>query len=109
MAQRRRATTRAPNLPALDDCERRVPPTRCGQGWVSRRGTSPLCRDARPNPARNMSRLLTGGYVATMDDAGTEHPDGWVLVDGGVITAVGSRAAGEPEPEADERIELDGA
>src|SRR5262245_65214180 len=40
-----------------------------------------------------------------MDDAGTEHEDGWVLVGGGVVEAVGGGAA----PEADERVELGGA
>ena len=28
-----------------------------------------------------MSLLLTGVYVVTMDDAGTEHENGWVLVE----------------------------
>ena len=51
------------------------------------------------------TRLLAGGWVVTMDDAGTEHPDGWVLVEDGVVAAVGSG----PEPEADERIGLAGA
>jgi hypothetical protein len=46
-----------------------------------------------------MKSLLAGGYVVTMDDAGTEHPDGWILVEDGVVTAVG---AGQ-EPDADER------
>jgi cytosine/adenosine deaminase-related metal-dependent hydrolase len=40
-----------------------------------------------------------------MDDEGTEHRSGWVLVDGDVISAVGEA----DEPEADERIDLDGA
>ncbi|KAH8777692.1 hypothetical protein F5883DRAFT_696506 [Diaporthe sp. PMI_573] len=33
--------------------------------------------------------LLTGGYVATLDDALGDFPNGAVLVDGGLITAVG--------------------
>jgi cytosine/adenosine deaminase-related metal-dependent hydrolase len=50
--------------------------------------------------------LLHGAYVVTMDDAGTEHEDGWVLIgEGGVIDGLG---AGRP-PEADERIDLGGA
>jgi cytosine/adenosine deaminase-related metal-dependent hydrolase len=52
-----------------------------------------------------MSSLFTNGTVATMDDAGTEHADGWVLVRDGAIEAVG---AGE-EPKADERVDLGGA
>jgi cytosine/adenosine deaminase-related metal-dependent hydrolase len=40
-----------------------------------------------------------------MDDDGTEHEDGWVLISGGAIESVGG---GEP-PEADERIDLGGA
>jgi cytosine/adenosine deaminase-related metal-dependent hydrolase len=52
-----------------------------------------------------MSRLYAGGWVVTCDDAGTEHPSGWVLVDGETVAAVGDG----PEPEADERVELGGA
>src|SRR5215831_6082492 len=40
-----------------------------------------------------------------MDDAGTEHEDGWVLVEDGIVAAAGSGA----EPEADERLDLGGA
>ena len=40
-----------------------------------------------------------------MDDAETEHPDGWILVEDGFVAAVGAGA----EPEADERVELGGA
>jgi len=40
-----------------------------------------------------------------MDNAGTEHEDGWVLVEDGAISAVGG---GSP-PEADEVIDLAGA
>ena len=49
--------------------------------------------------------LLANGYVATLDDAGTEVAGGWVLVRGAVVEAVGGGA----EPEADERIDLGGA
>jgi cytosine/adenosine deaminase-related metal-dependent hydrolase len=52
-----------------------------------------------------MTRLFAGGWIVTCDDAGSEHPSGWVLVEDGVVVAVGS---GE-EPAADERVELDGA
>ena len=44
-----------------------------------------------------MRTLYANGWIVTMDDAGTEHPYGWVLVDGAEIVAVG---AGE---EPDER------
>ena len=40
-----------------------------------------------------------------MDDAGTEHEDGWVLVENGLVAATG----GGVEPEADERVDLAGA
>jgi cytosine/adenosine deaminase-related metal-dependent hydrolase len=49
--------------------------------------------------------VYTGAYLATMDDAGTEHSDGWLLVADGLIVDVG----GEAPPEADERIDLGGA
>ena len=52
-----------------------------------------------------MTRLFAGGWIVTCDDAGTEHEFGWLLVENGVLSAVGS----EPEPEADERIDLRGA
>jgi cytosine/adenosine deaminase-related metal-dependent hydrolase len=50
-------------------------------------------------------RLLANAYVVVMDDAGTEHPKGWVLVEEGVVRETG----GGPEPETDEREDLDGA
>jgi cytosine/adenosine deaminase-related metal-dependent hydrolase len=49
--------------------------------------------------------LLQGAWVVTMDDAGTEYPDGWVLLSGGAVDAVGSGAP----PDADEVHDLDGA
>jgi 8-oxoguanine deaminase len=49
--------------------------------------------------------LYTGAYVVTMDDAGTEHPDGWLLVDDELVAAVGGGAP----PEADSRFDLAGA
>jgi cytosine/adenosine deaminase-related metal-dependent hydrolase len=52
-----------------------------------------------------MRTLLAGAYVATMDDAATEHENGWLLIADGLIEAVG---AGNP-PEADETVYLDGA
>ncbi|HET7045109.1 MAG TPA: 8-oxoguanine deaminase [Gaiellaceae bacterium] len=52
-----------------------------------------------------MSLLLHSGWIVTMDDAGSEHPDGWVLVEDGRVASTGS---GEP-PAADERVDLHGA
>jgi cytosine/adenosine deaminase-related metal-dependent hydrolase len=52
-----------------------------------------------------VTTLYAGGWIVTCDDAGTEHPSGWVHVDGGVVAAVGSG----DEPETDERVELGGA
>jgi cytosine/adenosine deaminase-related metal-dependent hydrolase len=49
--------------------------------------------------------LLHGGHVVTMDEAGSEHAGGWVLLEDGLVAATG---AGAP-PEADERIDLGGA
>jgi cytosine/adenosine deaminase-related metal-dependent hydrolase len=42
-----------------------------------------------------MRTLYANGWIVTMDDAGTEHPYGWVLIDGAVIVAVG--AGEEPD------------
>ncbi len=52
-----------------------------------------------------MKRLFANAYVVVTDDAGTEHEDGWVLVEDGVVAATGGGA----EPEADERVDLGGA
>ncbi|HET8605653.1 MAG TPA: 8-oxoguanine deaminase [Gaiellaceae bacterium] len=53
-----------------------------------------------------MSRtLLHGGWIVTMDDAGTEHEDGWVLLEDGLVASSGGGAP----PEADERVDLAGA
>jgi len=48
--------------------------------------------------------LFSGGWIVTMDDAGTEHEDGWVLVSEGRVEAVGGGAP----PDADERVDLAG-
>ena len=53
-----------------------------------------------------MKRLFRNAYVVVMDDAGTEHEDGWVLVEDGLIGSTGRHSE---EPEADERIDLAGA
>jgi cytosine/adenosine deaminase-related metal-dependent hydrolase len=52
-----------------------------------------------------VTRLYANAWVVTIDDAGSEHPDGWLLVDGATVAAAGSG----PEPDADERIDLGGA
>lgn len=52
-----------------------------------------------------MRRLFSHGHVVTMDDEGTELTDGWVLVEHGLVAAVGDG----PEPEADETVHLRGA
>ena len=52
-----------------------------------------------------MSSLLTGAYVITMDDDDRELPNGWIHVEDGFVTAVGSG----DEPETDERVDLGGA
>ena len=52
-----------------------------------------------------MSLLLHGAHVVTMDDAGSEHADGWVLLADGFVEAVGGGAP----PESDGRIDLGGA
>jgi cytosine/adenosine deaminase-related metal-dependent hydrolase len=52
-----------------------------------------------------MKTLLHGAWVVTMDDAGSEHENGWVLIDDGLIASVG----GGPSPPADELVALDRA
>ena len=52
-----------------------------------------------------MSTLYTGGYLVTMDDAGSEYANGWLLESEGFVVAVGGGEA----PEADRRSELNGA
>jgi cytosine/adenosine deaminase-related metal-dependent hydrolase len=52
-----------------------------------------------------MSLLLGNGHVVTMDDEGSEHPDGWVLIANGRIESVG----GSIPPEAGASVDLGGA
>jgi cytosine/adenosine deaminase-related metal-dependent hydrolase len=52
-----------------------------------------------------VSVLLSGAHVVVMDDAGSEHADGWVLLADGRVEAVGGGAP----PDADERVDLGGA
>jgi cytosine/adenosine deaminase-related metal-dependent hydrolase len=52
-----------------------------------------------------MKTLYANGWIVTCDDAGSEHQDGWVLVQDGLVAAV---CHGQ-EPEADAREGLGGA
>jgi cytosine/adenosine deaminase-related metal-dependent hydrolase len=52
-----------------------------------------------------MKRLFANAHVVVMDDADSEHPDGWVLVEDGFVLEAG----GGEEPGADEREDLGGA
>jgi len=42
-----------------------------------------------------MRRLVANAHIVTMDDSGTEIPNGWVLIDDGFVEEVGS---GNPPP-----------
>jgi cytosine/adenosine deaminase-related metal-dependent hydrolase len=52
-----------------------------------------------------MRTLYAGGWIVTCDDSGAEYQSGWLLVEDGLVAAVGE---GE-EPEADAREDLGGA
>jgi cytosine/adenosine deaminase-related metal-dependent hydrolase len=52
-----------------------------------------------------VTRLLVNAHVVTMDDAGMEHENGWLLLADGFVQDVGSG----PRPEADEVHDLGGA
>ena len=52
-----------------------------------------------------MKTLYTSAFVVTMDDAGTEIPDGWLLVEDEVVAAVGGGAP----PAAESGVDLGGA
>jgi cytosine/adenosine deaminase-related metal-dependent hydrolase len=43
-----------------------------------------------------VSTLYANGWIVTCDDEGTEHDDGWLLVEDGVIAAVGGGAELDP-------------
>jgi cytosine/adenosine deaminase-related metal-dependent hydrolase len=51
-----------------------------------------------------LNKIFSNAYVVTMDDDGTEHEDGWVQVEDGLVAAVGGGAAPPGE-----RIDLGGA
>ena len=40
--------------------------------------------------------ILRNGHVVVMDDAGTEHDDGWIQIEDGLVTAVGGGDPPEP-------------
>ena len=52
-----------------------------------------------------MTTLYANAHVVTMDDERNEHPDGWLLVDGGFV----QRAGAGTRPDADEVVDLGGA
>ena len=52
-----------------------------------------------------MTMLLQNGWICSMDDSGSEFPDGWVLVRDGLVEAVGGGVA----PDADSFVDLGGA
>ena len=52
-----------------------------------------------------MTTAFVRAHVVTMDDDGSEHPSGWLLVGEGLVQDVG---AGTP-PAADDVVDLDGA
>ena len=52
-----------------------------------------------------MKTLYTNAHVVTMDDGGTEHSGGWLLVEDGLISGVGDG----PPPDADSRVDVGGA
>jgi len=52
-----------------------------------------------------VTSLLYNAHVVVMDDDGTEHEDGWVLLADGQVGQVGNG----PQPESDEKVDLGGA
>jgi 8-oxoguanine deaminase len=52
-----------------------------------------------------LSTLLTNAHVVTMDDAGTEHEGGWILIEDGLVRDTGAGA----KPAADNAHDLGGA
>ena len=54
-----------------------------------------------------MSILLTHAYVVTVDTDRRVIPDGWILIEGNLITGIGSCAT-DPLPSASEVIDLKG-
>src|SRR5207302_5090511 len=103
-ARRRGRAARVHDRLALPDA---FVPGPVGHSGVEDHGQRPRRRRALRARAlaRRMSVLLANAHVVTMDDVGSEHADGWILIAGGSIEAVG----GGTPPAADERHDLDGA
>jgi cytosine/adenosine deaminase-related metal-dependent hydrolase len=57
----------------------------------------------RPEHSPVTAVILANAWIVTMDDAGTEHPRGWIELEDGLVSAVG---AGDPPGPA---RDLDGA
>jgi len=51
-----------------------------------------------------VSTLFVNAHVVTMDDDGSEHPDGWLLVEDGFVRSAGAGS----RPGADETVDLGG-
>jgi 8-oxoguanine deaminase len=54
---------------------------------------------------QGQSTLVVNAYVVTMDEAGTEHAGGWVLMEDGLIGKIGDG----DRPDADEVVDVNGA
>src|SRR4051794_253512 len=52
--------------------------------------------------------VLEGGHVATVDDAGTEHPYGHVVIDGSTLVAVGPGPAPDQLRDGAEWVDITG-
>src|SRR5262249_17420169 len=75
----------------------------------------PEPEDHRPGPRRRqplragaaagVKRLFANAYIVVMDDAGTEHESGWVVVEDRGVAATGGGAG----PAAEEGVDLRGA
>jgi len=52
-----------------------------------------------------VTTLLVNGHVVTMDDEGTEHTSGWILLEDGLVRELGA----DTPPEADEVHDVNGA
>jgi cytosine/adenosine deaminase-related metal-dependent hydrolase len=52
-----------------------------------------------------VTALYANAHVVTLDEEGSEHAGGWVLVEDGFVRTLGAG----PEPDADERVDLGGA
>ena len=83
---------------SLVECARAGEPLGWFPARARRRRSTPLTSPA-------MTTLYANGWIVTMDDAGTEHPNGWVLVDGAMVVSTGRGS----EPDHATRIDLGGS